>query len=73
MHMGIRCLQNPPEGGSYPYPLNLLLEREAIVVTQSLICLQEATWGGARGYDEVGWEEERDKRSEIEDQTQAGW
>lgn len=62
----------PPRGGFYPYPLNLLLEREAIVVTQSLICLQEATWGGARGYQEVEWGEERDKRTEI-DQTQAGW
>lgn len=35
--------------GPYPHPLNLLSEREAIVVTQSLVCLQEATWGGARG------------------------
>lgn len=46
-------------GGSCPYPLNLLKERKAIVVTQSLICLHEAAWAGVRG-----WGEERDKDQE---------
>lgn len=38
-----------PQGGPYSHPLNLFSEREAIVVTQSLICLQEATWGEVPG------------------------
>lgn len=35
---GTRCLRSP-ERGPYSHPLNLLSEREAIVVTQSLVRL----------------------------------
>lgn len=61
------------QSGPYAHPLNLLSEREAIVVTQSLICLQKATWGGARGM--MGWGMGRiEIKSETEqDQTQVGW
>jgi hypothetical protein len=38
-----------PEKGPGSHPLNLLSEREAIVVTQSFISLQEATWGEVPG------------------------
>ena len=69
---GIRCLQSP-QRGPYSHPLNLLSEREAIVVTYGLVCLREAPWVGAKGVmgQELG--QERDKRSEMEnDQPQAG-
>lgn len=42
IHRGVKYLQSSPKGPD-SHPLNLLSEWEAIVVTESFICLQEAT------------------------------